>query len=136
MTLNCSTNRFDRHRPEHDVKLLHNRMTKLYCTVQSTTLNCSLPDIKEFYDRPEHDVKLLLARVTESSHRAAHFSTSLRPRITATTSILNARRVFILDGFDELIPEWLYLIYQGHRGFGGSFSEHFSGDCSRTRFCA
>ena len=76
--------------PSMTLKLLHNRMTELYRTVPSTTLNCSIPD------------------VTEYSCHVAHLSTCVRPR--RTPSILYARRVFIMDGCDELITEWLNCI--------------------------
>ena len=103
-------------------------MTELYSTVPSTTLNCSLPDITEFLRyRPEHDVKLLLTRVTGSSCRAAHLSTWLRPRITATTSISYACRVFH-HGWLRRTYYRVVELYRGNRGFGGSSSEHLSVD--------
>ena len=80
-----------RYRPEHDVKPLDNsdRVER---------------------NRPEHDVKLHLNRTTEFSCHIAHLSTCMRSRKNATTSSLHVRRVFIMDGCDELITEWLNFV--------------------------
>ena len=93
MTLNCSTNRFGRvvqYRPEHDVKLL---FTRYYRVLRY---------------RPEHDVKLLHTRCYRVfvPRRAL---IDLRETKKNTFNLYD-RRVFFMDGCDELIAGWLNCI--------------------------
>jgi len=45
---------------------------------------------------------------------------------------LDARRIFIIDNCDELIPDWLNS-RTGSRGLGGSSFEHLSRDSGTER---